>query len=42
MIARLMIVVFTSQAFITWVAEHVETSADATFNPYLSFLFYAL
>ncbi|TFK56805.1 chitin synthase 2 [Heliocybe sulcata] len=38
----LMIVVFTSEAFLTWVNEHIETTADSTFNPYLTFLFFAL
>ncbi|KAL0951725.1 hypothetical protein HGRIS_008399 [Hohenbuehelia grisea] len=38
----LMIVAFTSSAFTDWVAKHVRTSQDATFNPYLSFLFLAL
>ncbi|KDQ63192.1 glycosyltransferase family 2 protein [Jaapia argillacea MUCL 33604] len=37
-----MILVFTSTAFTTWVNTHVETTADATFNPYLTFLFFAL
>jgi len=36
----LMIVVFTSTAFNTWVQKHVVNSGTA-FNPYLSFLFYA-
>lgn len=34
----LMILVFTSQAFQDWVNKN----ANGTFNPYLSFLFYAL
>jgi chitin synthase len=34
----LMILVFTSQAFQTWASKY----ANGTFNPYLSFLFYAL
>jgi len=38
----LMIVVFTSNAFTTWVADHFDTKNDSTFNPYLSFLFWAL
>ncbi|KZS97339.1 glycosyltransferase family 2 protein [Sistotremastrum niveocremeum HHB9708] len=38
----LMIVVFTSTAFTTWVADHVQEHNDATFNPYLTFLFWAL
>ena len=37
-----MIVVFTSAAFADWVANHVTQGADAAFNPYLTFLFYAL
>ncbi|KAA1467769.1 glycosyltransferase family 2 protein [Dentipellis sp. KUC8613] len=37
-----MIVVFTSNAFLNWVHEHVENMTDANFNPYLSFLFFAL
>ncbi|KAF8899212.1 chitin synthase 2 [Infundibulicybe gibba] len=36
-----MILVFTSNAFTKWVAEHVETSKDTAFNPYLTFLFIA-
>ncbi|ETW86853.1 glycosyltransferase family 2 protein [Heterobasidion irregulare TC 32-1] len=38
----LMIVVFTSTAFTDFVAKHIETTADANFNPYLSALFFAL
>jgi len=38
----LMIVVFTSKAFTTWVADHFDRANDSTFNPYLSFLFWAL
>jgi chitin synthase len=37
-----MILVFTSKAFTDWVAKHVATTSDSTFNPYLSFLFLAL
>ena len=37
-----MILVFTSKAFTTWVKNHIETSTDANFNPYLTFLFYCL
>lgn len=33
---------FTSTAFTTWVADHVQEHNDATFNPYLTFLFWAL
>lgn len=39
---RLMIVVFTSTAFTDWVKDHVQTSDNTTFNPYLTFLFIAL
>jgi hypothetical protein len=39
---RILIVVFTSTAFTTWVAEHVTNSGNTAFNPYLTFLFYAL
>lgn len=38
----LMIVVFTSQAFLNWVNTHFATSQGSNFNPYLSFLFIAL
>ncbi|KAI0673743.1 chitin synthase 2 [Trametes maxima] len=38
----LMILVFTSTAFTKWVKEHVTSTSDATFNPYLTFLFYCL
>jgi len=38
----LMIVVFTSTAFTKWVGQHVELKSDSTFNPYLTFLFFAL
>ncbi|KAJ8483166.1 hypothetical protein ONZ51_g4901 [Trametes cubensis] len=38
----LMILVFTSTAFTNWVKEHVNTSDDTNFNPYLTFLFYCL
>jgi len=37
----LMIVVFTSDFFLVWATEHF-TTASGVFNPYLSFLFYAL
>lgn len=37
-----MILVFTSTAFTKWVKEHVEITADANFNPYLTFLFFAM
>jgi len=36
-----LILVFTSTAFTEWVAEHVTTSSNNAFNPYLTFLFYA-
>ena len=39
---RLMILIFTSTAFTNWVNEHVELTANANFNPYLSFLFFAM
>ena len=38
----LMILVFTSTAFTKWVNDHVTTTKDANFNPYLTFLFYCL
>ncbi|KAM5535820.1 hypothetical protein V8D89_010438 [Ganoderma adspersum] len=38
----LMILVFTSTAFTNWVKSHVAATQDATFNPYLTFLFWAL
>jgi len=38
----IMILAFTSTAFTDWVNEHVTSTRDATFNPYLSFLFIAL
>ncbi|KAG2044503.1 chitin synthase [Suillus americanus] len=38
----LMIVAFTSQAFLNWVNTHIATSQGSNFNPYLSFLFIAL
>lgn len=39
---RLMILVFTSTAFTNWVKTHVEITSDASFNPYLTFLFFAM
>lgn len=39
---RFMILVFTSTAFLNWVNKHVENSQSSNFNPYLSFLFFAL
>jgi chitin synthase len=37
-----LILVFTSTVFTDWVAKHVDVKSDATFNPYLTFLFIAL
>ncbi|KAF9015746.1 glycosyltransferase family 2 protein [Cyathus striatus] len=37
----IMILVFTSKAFETWVAKNFTSTANGVFNPYLSFLFYA-
>jgi chitin synthase len=37
-----MIIVFTSTAFQTWVSEHFQEENGSTFNPYLTFLFWAL
>lgn len=37
-----MILVFTSKAFTDWVSKHVQKTEDATFNPYLTFLFFSL
>ena len=37
-----MILVFTSTAFTNWVKEHVDITSDASFNPYLTFLFFAM
>jgi chitin synthase len=36
-----LIVVFTSNAFLDWVDSHVKGLGQTKFNPYLSFLFYA-
>ncbi|TFK87587.1 glycosyltransferase family 2 protein [Polyporus arcularius HHB13444] len=38
----IMILVFTSTAFTKWVNDHVTSTKDANFNPYLTFLFYCL
>ncbi|THH33138.1 hypothetical protein EUX98_g1034 [Antrodiella citrinella] len=38
----IMILVFTSTAFNNWIQQHVEVSSDTTFNPYLTFLFWAM
>ncbi|KAF9502229.1 chitin synthase 2 [Pleurotus eryngii] len=37
-----MIVVFTSTAFTDWVAQNFSKSTNSNFNPYLTFLFWAL
>ncbi|KAG6380838.1 glycosyltransferase family 2 protein [Boletus reticuloceps] len=37
-----MILVFTSSAFLNWVDQHLEKTQSSNFNPYLSFLFFAL
>ncbi|KAF8559990.1 glycosyltransferase family 2 protein [Imleria badia] len=37
-----LILVFTSTAFLNWVDQHVEMTQSSNFNPYLSFLFFAL
>lgn len=42
MFYRLMILAFTSTAFNDWVAKHTSSTGDSAFNPYLTFLFYAL
>ena len=39
---RLMILAFTSTAFVNWVSDHVQSGRHSTFNPYLAFLFMAL
>ena len=39
---RVLIVIFTSSAFLDWVDEHFSSLGQTQFNPYLSFLFYAL
>ncbi|KAH8835645.1 chitin synthase [Flagelloscypha sp. PMI_526] len=38
----IMILVFTSNAFLDWVRTHVEDTKDSQFNPYLTFLFWAM
>ena len=38
----IMITMFTSSAFLSWINENVESTRGSRFNPYLSFLFYAL
>jgi chitin synthase len=37
-----MILVFTSTEFNAWLAQHFSGAGNGTFNPYLTFLFYAL
>ncbi|KAH0591202.1 hypothetical protein H2248_001294 [Termitomyces sp. 'cryptogamus'] len=37
----ILILVFTSTAFADWAAKHVEAANGTTFNPYLTFLFWA-
>ncbi|KAH0837983.1 glycosyltransferase family 2 protein [Lanmaoa asiatica] len=37
-----MILVFTSTAFLNWVDQHIENTQSSNFNPYLTFLFFAL
>jgi len=37
----LMIIVFTSSAFSSWVQSHITKAGGTAFNPYLTFLFYA-
>lgn len=37
----LMVVVFTSKAFNDWIARHVHVANGTSFNPYLTFLFFA-
>lgn len=39
---RAMIIFFTSSAFTDWVQTKFDVSSSSTFNPYLTFLFYAL
>ncbi|KAJ3477033.1 hypothetical protein NLI96_g10743 [Meripilus lineatus] len=38
----LLILVFTSNAFLDWINKHVAVTQDADFNPYLTFLFYSM
>ncbi|CAL1694392.1 unnamed protein product [Somion occarium] len=38
----ILILIFTSTWFNDWVKQHVEVTQDSTFNPYLTFLFYAM
>jgi len=37
-----MIVIFTSSAFVKWISAHFNETTNSTFNPYLTFLFWAL
>jgi len=37
----LMVIVFTSKAFNDWIAKHVQATQGSSFNPYLTFLFFA-
>ncbi|KIY46301.1 chitin synthase [Fistulina hepatica ATCC 64428] len=37
-----MIVVFTSSAFLKWVQKYASATDDGTFNPYLTFLFWSM
>ena len=41
-VIRAMIIFFTSTAFTDWVESSFDVDDNATFNPYLAFLFYAL
>lgn len=37
-----MITLFTSSAFLSWINQNVSSTQGSQFNPYLTFLFYAL
>jgi len=37
----LLIIIFTSSAFLKWIADHVQIANETSFNPYLAFLFIA-
>lgn len=37
-----MILVFTSTAFTNWIKKYIAITDDANFNPYLTFLFWAM
>jgi hypothetical protein len=41
LVYRVIILVFTSEAFLEWVRDNT-TLGGSAFNPYLSFLFFAL